>query len=293
MSSGNQQLLILCRQVASVTRDLVKSTKVEIGLVRATQISSTIRDWLKAPDSTLDYNEACKKKKKYESTGLWLMQDPDFSAWLSEKNSFLWLYGFAGSGKSVLSSTAIQYISQHHESHSQVGIAFFFFAFDDPLKQNASAMLRTLILQLSAQLGNESELSELYDRYMNATPPTEKLQDCLRRLVQTFGNVYIFLDALDEIPYGHGRMEMLDILNDISEWSEPNLHMLVTSRDEADIRDEFESAAVRMISMKNESVAKDIAAYISWYLRTHRRLRKWERHFDKIEAALARQADGV
>ncbi|KAJ6120565.1 ankyrin repeat-containing domain protein [Penicillium sp. IBT 18751x] len=292
-SAFNLFLAATTSHVANETKDLVISTKADIGLMRATQISSTIRDWLKAPDSTLDYNETFKKKKKYENTGLWLMQNPEFIAWVSEGNSFLWLYGFAGSGKSVLCSTAIQHLSQRQESHSQFGIAFFFVTFSDPLKQNASAMLRALILQLSSQLGDESELSELHDTYIDATPPIEKLQDCLHRLVQSFRNVYILLDALDEIPYGHARMEMLDILNEISSWSEPSLHMLVTSRDEADIRDEMNSAAVRMISMNNESVARDITAYISSYLRTHRRLRKWEKSFDKIEAALARRADGV
>lgn len=284
--------LILPSHVVNETRELVHSTKAVVSLVRATQISSTIRDWLKAPDPTLDYNEACKKNK-LQDAGLWLIQDPDFSDWLSEENSFLWLHGFAGSGKSVLCSRIIQHVFEPSGPNSQIGIAFFFFAFSDPLKQNASAMLRALILQLSSQLRDDSAISELYDSYMNTTPPIENLQDCLRQLVQSFRDVYILLDALDEITYGSSRMEMLDILNDIRGWSEPGLHMLVTSRDETDVRDELSTAAVKIISMKNESVAKDIAAYIHWHLRNNRRFRKWETYFDKIEDALVRRADGV
>jgi hypothetical protein len=175
----------------------------------------------------------------------------------------------------------------------QIGIAYFFFAFSDPLKQDASAMLRALILQLSNQLCDDSAISELYDSYMNATPPIEKLQDCLRQLVQSFRDVYIVVDALDEIPFGNHRMDMLDYLNGIRGWSEPGLHIFVTSRNETDIRDELSTAAMKMVSMKNDSVARDITAYIHWHLRNHRRLRKWETYFDKIEDALVRRADGV
>ncbi|ERS97064.1 hypothetical protein HMPREF1624_06393 [Sporothrix schenckii ATCC 58251] len=82
-----------------------EDTKRLLDLVRANQISLTIRSWLKAPDATVNYNEACKKR--HGGTGLWLVKSPVFFSWLTKPNSFLWLNGFAGCGKSVLSSTAI------------------------------------------------------------------------------------------------------------------------------------------------------------------------------------------
>lgn len=84
---------------------------------------------------------------------------------------------------------------------------------------------------------------------------------------------------------------MLQTLADIWTWSEPGLHLLVTSRDEADIHDDL--APDRILPMKNDYGDKDIAAYISQHLRTHRKLRKWTEHFDKIEAALVGRAQGV
>src|SRR5205085_11269328 len=57
----------------------------------------------------------------------------------------------SGCGKSVLCSTAIQYTFRHRRSDPDVGIAFFYFTFNDESKQDESAILRALLLQLSGQ----------------------------------------------------------------------------------------------------------------------------------------------
>ncbi len=74
---------------------------------------------------------------------------------------------------------------------------------------------------------------------------------------------------------------MLQTLSILREWSEPSLHQLVTSRDEVNIRDELcnELGALEdmKISMRNNSVNRDIAAFVSQQLRDNRKLRKMER----------------
>ncbi|KAI0133749.1 hypothetical protein BJ170DRAFT_607348 [Xylariales sp. AK1849] len=159
------------KDVHKVQND-IEDTKELLNLVRASQISSDIRDWLRAPDTSVNYNEACKKS--YGSTGLWLVKGASFSSWLAKPNSFLWLNGFAGCGKSVLCSTAIQHAFRHRRSNPRIGIAFFFFTFSDNSKQSASAMLRVLVLQLSGQLNdNQRLLSQLHNSYPNAMPSSK------------------------------------------------------------------------------------------------------------------------
>jgi len=270
----------------------IEDTKALLSLVRAGQISSATRDWLKAPDATINYNDACKKR--HPSTGLWLVKDSSFSAWLTNPNSFLWLYGFAGCGKSVLCSTAVQSVFRHRRSDPRTGLAFFFFTFNDDAKQDTSAMLRALVLQLSGQADDNHELlSRLRKSYRDAMPPDQALMGCLRQLVRTFDNTYIILDALDESPRDTYRGEMLQALSEIRAWSEPGLHLLVTSREEVDIRDELCPAGNESISMKNDSVDRDIAAFISSHLTNNRRLRKWQEQRAHIEAALTTRAKGV
>jgi ankyrin repeat domain-containing protein 50 len=101
-------------------------------------------------------------------------------------NTLLWLNGFAGCGKSVLCSTAIEHVFRHRQatSHSKIGIAMFFFAFSDDARQDASAMLRSLLSQLSLQLGDKHSLvSQFCDNYQSTTPPNHVLVEILRQLV--------------------------------------------------------------------------------------------------------------
>ncbi|KAI3326723.1 hypothetical protein HD806DRAFT_488009 [Xylariaceae sp. AK1471] len=279
------------KRVIDLSED-VEVNKALLYLARADQISSTIREWLKAPDATINYNEACKKW--HPGTGLWFVKGYSFSAWLTNPNSFLWLNGFAGCGKSVLCSTAIRFAYRHRRSDSRIGIAFFFFTFNDDSKQDTSAMLRALVLQLSNQLNSNHELSRLHKSYRNAMPPDQALMDCLHQLVRAFDDVYILLDALDESPQDkHRRGDMLRTLADLRKWSEPGLHLLVTSRDEPDIRRRLCASRDETILMKNDSVNDDIAAFISNHLKHNEQLEQWREYYDKIENALTKGAKGV
>jgi hypothetical protein len=289
-------LQVLEQKTIGDIQDDIKDTKALLHLVRADQMSLSIREWLKAPDATINYNEACKKR--YGSTGLWLVKGGSFSTWLRKPNSFLWLTGFAGCGKSVLCSTAIQHIFQHRNSDPRIGIAFFFFSFNDESKQDTSAMLRALVLQLSSQLNdNDDILLQLYNTYRNTIPTDQVFVECLHQLIQRFDSTYIILDALDESPRDKHRGDVLRVLSDLRMWSEHGLHLLVTSREEPDIRDvllgELGASSVEIISLKNNSVDGDITSFISGSLKNDRRLRKWENYHDQIERALNERAKGV
>ncbi|KAF7551315.1 hypothetical protein G7Z17_g5112 [Cylindrodendrum hubeiense] len=263
------QQLLHQTDIGNVQED-VEDVKALLSLVRASQISSEIHEWLKAPDSSTDLNAAYAKR--HSGTGL---------------------CGFAGCGKSVLSSTAIQYAYRHKRSNPQVGIAYFFFTFNNEGKQDTSAMLRALVLQLAGQLNNHTLLSKLHDSSRNVTPPNHSLIGCLRQLVRGFNDVYITLDALDESPRENHREAMLQALSDMRAWSEPGLHLLVTSRDEIDIRDELGALPNEEIIMKNNAIDKDISCFISQHLRQNRRLGKWGKYHKRIETVLAERAGGV
>jgi hypothetical protein len=117
---------------------------------RTDQVLAIIREWPKAPDVAISHNTT--SAKRHCGTGMWFMKGNAFQRWLTDPNSFLWLNGFAGRGKSVLLLNAIQYtVHRGRDNLADVGIAFFFFTFDDESKQDCLAMLRALLLQLSEQ----------------------------------------------------------------------------------------------------------------------------------------------
>ena len=255
-------------------------------------ISSDLRDWLKAPDATIEHNAACAKK--HPGTGTWLVKSPQFSRWLTEENSLMWLNGFAGSGKSVLCSTAIQFALRHRRSDPKVGIAFFYFTFNDESKQDVSAMLRALLLQLSSQLRDgHADLIRLHESYKAGTPSLPVLIEQFQRLIQRFHQVYILLDALDESPRNESRVYVLDALEAMRGWGVQGLHLFVTSRDEPDIRDSLDISVTQQVTMQNAGIDKDIADFISGRFDADRRLRKMLPYRDKIQETLAKRAKGV
>lgn len=271
-------------------------TKILLQLVRSDQASQKIRRWLNAPDATINYNETYKNWQP--GTGNWLVKGPLFQCWLVQPSSILWLKGFAGCGKSVLCSTAIRHSFRHRRSSPRIGLAFFFFTFNDATKQSASAMIRALILQLSGQLNdNCSAISVLKSSYSDATPPDSVLVDCLHKLVHAFDDVYILLDALDESPSGRCRDDVLQTLVNVRAWSEPGLHILLTSRDEADIRevlrDELCLTPDSIISLNGQEVDEDIRMFVSGYLKSSRKMQNWKLYHEQIETALVEKANGM
>jgi ankyrin repeat domain-containing protein 50 len=274
------------------TQDDITELKSLLEVVRANQISSTIRDWLKAPDATVNHNAACAKR--HPGTGSWFVKDPVFTTWLTQDRSFLWLNGFAGCGKSILCSTAIQYTFRHRRSDRGVGIAIFYFTFNDESKQDESVMLRALLLQLSGQLsGSQTDLDRLRDSYRTGIPPVMAMIAHLRYLIQQFDQVYILLDALDESPRYGPRDQVLNVIQTMRKWLLPGLHLLVTSRDEPDIRESLSPTGNEAVIMKNAEINQDISDFISGQLTMDPKLRKLQAHHDRIQQVLAERAQGV
>ena len=274
------------------TQDDIIEVKQLLNLVRTSQISSELLNWLKAPDVTINHNAACAKR--HPGSGLWLVKSSTFEKWLQDDNSFLWLNGFAGCGKSVLCSTAILHAFRHRGSNPHIGIAFFYFTFNDKSKQDESAMLRALLLQLSTQLqGGQTDLTRLHESYKHGTPPSPVMLDYLRHLIKRFDHVYIFLDALDESPRSEGREAVLETLESVRHWSLQGLHLLVTSRDEQDIHDSLCPTPDQKITMRSAKVDEDINDFIKRRLKDDPKLHKWTPFRDKIQKALIERAKGV
>ena len=259
---------------------------------REFHISSALRDLLNAPRARVNHDMACATR--YSGTGMWLVKSPAFLGWLTEHNSILWLNGFAGSGKSVLCSKAIQILQRRRASDANVGIAYFYFTFNDNSKQDESGMLRALLLQLSSQhRDGKADLTKLYRSNKDCVPGSRVLIEYLRRLIQRFDQVYLVLDGIDESPRDGPREGVLDTLNDMRKWDIQALHLFVTSRDEPDIRDALDLCKEQQVAMRDTGINEDIASYVSARLNTDRNLQKWLPHREIIQEALTQRAEGV
>ena len=155
-------------------------------------------------------------------------------------------------------------------------------------------MLRALLLQLSNQVQNHNEdLTELHNSYNTGVPPSPVLIAYLRRLIQRFCHVYIILDALDENPRSGSREHVLDALETMRNWGLQCLHLLVTSRDEPDIRESFDLLPAYQVKMQNSGIDKDIRDFISARLDTDRRLKNVLPYRERVQESLAARAKGM
>ncbi|KAJ5127852.1 hypothetical protein N7448_008631 [Penicillium atrosanguineum] len=258
----------------------------------ANQLSSEIEEWLSAPDSRTDHEAA--HAKYHTNTRLWFLQDHRLLGWLSGEDSFLWIHGFSGCGKSVLCSMVVQHVIQANRNHRGIGVAFFYFRFDDPLKGTVLGMLSALLLQLSSQVENgQRVLEHLYKSYKPRKPVPAGLLGSLRSTLAKFRGSFIFLDGLDEATNSSERSHLLGTIQKMREWNMPNFHLFVTSRDEYDIRQSLQSSDNQNISLKNFENDKDIAKFVSYKLRTETCLQKWHHRHTEIRDTLLEKSQGV
>lgn len=251
--------------------------------------------WLDAPDSSSKYYKGLSLRHK--GTGTWFTGGTVFTKWLREPNSFIWLSGFAGNGKTVLSSSIIEDTIKHASSSQRSAVAYYYFAFDDTRSQPSDAMVRALVVQLATLSPNSvPSLDSLYSTCSagQRQPAHHMLMSVLHQLIVSFDHTYIICDALDECG---DRNECMDDIKMMISWALPQMHFLATSRAEKDIEDSLETyiKAEGKIRMDNSLINEDIKAYIEARLQTDSRLKRWQSAdwATKITTELSSKADGM
>lgn len=160
------------------------------------------------------------------------------------------------------SSTIIEDISRHCQSGSSLGIAFFYFDFQNR-DTRPLAVIRSLIKQLSSQCSTVPDaLVKLFHENLEGqrTPTLKELLLTAKFVIQAFLDVYIVFDALDECLE---REEFLALLGVIYDWRIGTLHLLTTSRKERDIEVALSHMVTQEIAMGEGLVNVDIRLHVS------------------------------
>lgn len=279
------------------THAIVKDTSKAVEELSSAQHHDVMRRWLSPPDPSTNYNQALKER--HTGTGQWLLDDPRYSWWKKEPATFLWLHGIPGCGKTVLSATVIGDLKDGARVKS---VLYFYFAFSDARKQCLDHAMRALILQLydNGQAEVRKPLEECF-----AQNEVGRQQPSLKTLCRTFqqmarhaGDLWVVLDALDECKVEHQqRRELLEWTLDL-QVENSNLHLLVTSRNEHDIKSAIErlQCAKEYIPLHGELVSEDIGSYVRERVRNGRGFKRWrsrEHVQQEIEDSLTERADGM
>ncbi|KAF8489409.1 hypothetical protein JB92DRAFT_2820030 [Gautieria morchelliformis] len=237
----------------------VEELQKEVAVARLRDQRHKIHDWIWSPENHSKHTNVCKERQA--ATGTWFLEGEDFREWTTMANSFLWLHGIPGAGKTVLCSTIIEDVSRRCQSDPSVAFVYFYFDFRSSDTRPNDA-LRSSIKQLSLRRAAiPVALAKLFEANKEGqrAPTPEQLMATLKAIIGTFQNVYIIFDALDECPQ---RDELLTMLREIHGWGLDTIHMLASSRRERDIEETLDTLVSHQIPMDACLVDDDIRTHV-------------------------------
>jgi hypothetical protein len=185
--------------------------------------------------------------------------------------------------------------------------AKFYFSFENFSHQhNLESLLKSIIQQLSFAPEIFSGLRDLYEENTKTWPPNSPSTSSLQELLisglksrcsneKTTRNVFLIIDALDEIPKGSRRNEVIKFLKDLAASSIPFLHVLVTSRPKSDITSRLSGtkASWIVLNVDKAAIRADIGIYVNNILEIDFEPPLPDDTKEKIRERLTKDQDGM
>ena len=163
-------------------------------------------------------------------TGSWFINDDIFQDWIKGKDQkVLWCPGDPGSGKTVMSAMVIDYLSKHAVKEKSA-LIFAYCDYKESNIQKAPEVLANLSKQLCLDRQDAPvELGRLASSLQNEgrRPNLQQAQDLLKALCGYYENVFIIVDAVDELQKQE-RAKFIDALLVIGR--EAGNRVFITSR---------------------------------------------------------------
>lgn len=247
----------------------------------------------------IDYSEAFRRatKKRSPGTGRWLLNESLFQSWIQGSGSFLglrilWVHGAPGAGKTVLSSTIIEYVRQKEVARKakDCHVIYFYGDSTDGSKGTAFNICISALSQLLAQLSDIP--NALLAGHRNAIchgrytiSEADEVFDLFREVVAALSSVSLIIDALDECS---GISDITSWLGDATE-SVPSFRVIFFSRDTAAVRKELgQQPSIRMgAASTKQDVDSFLASAVDTLPCTESNLK------DRIFQTVSRKAEGM
>ncbi|KAM0714156.1 hypothetical protein Q7P37_009890 [Cladosporium fusiforme] len=255
-----------------------------------------VQHWLSPPDPCLNLRRSLKLRSA--ETGKWYLKGAQYEAWKVDGGSFTWLYGSAGSGKTILSAGIIEDLQRYCDVDPARSLAFFFFDFNDAEKQDPISMLKSLLSQFLNRCTNVPEgVQSLYATCENSRREAseQQLLQALRDTLDRLPAPFVVLDALDECS---NWKALFDILQEMQSWGKDTLRVLLTSRKEVEIEETLGNTVPpnNRTCLESHLVDKDIGTYVQERLAKDISFKRWQKDSEmreEIENTLGRKANGM
>ncbi|KAI3534099.1 ankyrin repeat protein [Colletotrichum filicis] len=197
--------------------------------------------------------------RRQEGTGKWLLESPEFEAWVLGDRRTLFCPGMPGAGKTMLSSIVIEHLKRRFEENSTVGVSFMFCNFRRHDEQTPRNLLASVLKQLYCTTPEECEEVENTYRHGMSSASKQDIMRCLQAVVPRFSRVYVVIDALDELD--ENRNMFLEAIWSLQETSYVNI--FATSRHIPEIERYFDGSPCIEIRASDGDVMKFLDGQMS------------------------------
>ena len=295
IGTESQKLVLRLLSQTTTQNDTIAQIAVQSQRILDAQQSDEFRKivaWLAPPDPGT--NHATARQHHESQTGDWLLKSTQYTNWKTGAVSHLWMYGKAGCGKTILSSTAIEDIRDTCQKDADASYAFFYFSFSDKRKQSDGDLLRSLVVQLGWREPGLSMLLQAYKNNKSSVPGPDELERILLASVRPCARVYLIMDALDECPEDHeARQRVLELMERLTQGAS-NLKILATSRELPAIRESMVALRSEPMRIATSDVDADIQRYVANQLSGDRSFGKFRKEtLLLIESTITSKADGM
>lgn len=197
-------------------------------------------------------------RRRHRATTDWIFQTPEFKQWLHQDQPVLWLSGKIGSGKSVATSSVIQFI-QRLKPSSGSPLAFFFVQAGETDSNTATTILKSILQQMVESSKMTTRIEDALQS-LHPSSDAEDILEVLREMAPT-REFYIIVDGIDECDGTH-TVELLKALSALAS-CRPSLRLFLSGRPSlhSDINRYF--TEFTLLSMESPNVNADIATYIT------------------------------
>jgi ABC-type dipeptide/oligopeptide/nickel transport system ATPase component len=234
-------------------------------------------------------------EQRHQNTCRWLLDGGDYHTWRKTPNSFFWLHGLSGCGKTILASSIIQ---QLHSENSGGLIACHYFDINGGDKRDLSQMLRSLLCQVSSKHPEVRKILQASHVAfgMGAKRPTvTQLSEQFTSILDQVAEVTVVIDALDE---SDSQDDIVSWIKGLQQKDRNSLHLLVTSRKQGILATAIEKwlKPDQLHAVQIDEINKDIADYIHARLFESKEFEKWNPHKglqEEVEKAVLQRANGM
>lgn len=205
------------------------------------------------------------RSKAVVGTGSWFLQSPEFEQWAhgSGQSQTLFCPGTPGAGKTIMMSTAVDYLWIKNTDNN-VGIAYLYFNYmrEHVITELFSSLLRQLIERYLALIANATALYETHTQGRPSKPSLDEISDSLVSVIGKLEKTFILVDALDEcLVMDGGRQKFLSELFKVQ--TNTGLRLFATSRYNQDIVQQFNATTRLEIEAKKGDLEKYLDSRMS------------------------------